>query len=546
MAKKTITYEVKSTIGKVAKDTEKLQKNTKKATKEVKELNKEGKEVTSTFTLFGLSLNSVKSGFTKITATSKLMFSSIKAGLISTGIGAFLIAVGSLTQYFRDSEAGASKFKEISSQLGVVLGNVTDIVSDVGKSLFKLMSGDLDGFKEGLKEVKKGIGEFGEATSEEMAKAKQLEKDRLALQQFERKAQVDKAKAEAEMMELRLKARDLENFDTNERLAFMREANEIAAIQLEKDLHVAEEKLRFRQEENSYSKSTQENLDEEARLEADLFRIKKANFSERKRMKSEEIALVNEANANEKAILKEQEDAEKVKADKLKEANKLELEQTKTFQDKLIALENETTLLLIEDEKERAAKQLEIQRDTQLREIENMKITEEQKLKLKESAENKYQALVRDNAKKTTKVIELTEGQKLSIISNFAGAVGKLANDNKQLAVAEALINTYSGVTQALNDKTMPSTVGRLAMAGTVLATGLANVKSILSTKLPTGDSGGSIGGVQAQAPAPQMLSGSFELGGNEEQKPLKAYVVTDEITDSQSGLSKIRERATI
>lgn len=546
MAKKTITYEVKSTIGKVAKDTEKLQKNTKKATKEVKELNKEGKEVTSTFTLFGLSLNSVKSGFTKITATSKLMFSSIKAGLISTGIGAFLIAVGSLTQYFRDSEAGASKFKEISSQLGVVLGNVTDIVSDVGKSLFKLMSGDLDGFKEGLKEVKKGIGEFGEATSEEMAKAKQLEKDRLALQQFERKAQVDKAKAEADMMELRLKARDLENFDTNERLAFMREANEIAAIQLEKDLHVAEEKLRFRQEENSYSKSTQENLDEEARLEADLFRIKKSNFSERKRMKSEEIALVNEANAKEKAILKEQEDAEKLKADKLKEANKLELEQTKTFQDKLIALENETTLLLIEDEKEREAKRLEIQRDSQIREIENMKITEEQKLKLKESAENKYQALVRDNAKKTTKVIELTEGQKLSIISNFAGAVGKLANDNKQLAVAEALINTYSGVTQALNDKTMPSTVGRLAMAGTVLATGLANVKSILSTKLPTGDSGGSIGGVQAQAPAPQMLSGSFELGGNEEQKPLKAYVVTDEITDSQSGLSKIRERATI
>jgi len=546
MAKKTITYEVKSTIGKVAKDTEKLQKNTKKAKKEVKDLNKEGKDVTATFTLFGLSLNSVKSGFTKITATSKLMFSSIKAGLISTGIGAFLVVIGSLAQYFRDSEAGASKFKEISSQLGVVLGNITDIVSNVGKSLFKLMSRDFDGFKEGLKEVKNGIKDFGETTSEEMAKAKQLEKDRLALQIFERKAQVDKAKAEAEMMELRLKARDLENFDTDERLAFMREANEIAAIQLEKDLHVAEEKLRFRKEENSYNKSTQENLEEEARLEADLFRIKKANFSERKRMKSEEIALVNEANANEKAILKEQEDADNLKADNLKAENDLKLEQTKTFQDKLIALENETTLLLIEDEKERAAKQLEIQRDAQLREIDNMKITEEQKLKLKEAAENKYQALVKENAQKTTKVIEMTEGQKLNIISNFAGAVGKLANENKQLAVAQTLINTYQGVSEVMKDKTIPSTALKFVAAGTVLAGGLANVKNILSTKLPTGDSGGSIGGVQAQSPAPQMLSGSFELGGNEEQKPLKAYVVTDEITDSQSGLSKIRERATI
>ena len=42
------------------------------------------------------------------------------------------------------------------------------------------------------------------------------------------------------------------------------------------------------------------------------------------------------------------------------------------------------------------------------------------------------------------------------------------------------------------------------------------------------------------------MLSGNFALGQGEEQKPLKAYVVTDEITDSQSGLNKIRERATI
>jgi len=546
MAKKTITYEVKSTIGKVAKDTEKLAKNTKKSKEELKDLNKEAKDTAGSFTLFGMSLNGIKTAFSKIIPVSKLMFGSIKAGLISTGIGAFLVAIGSLTQYFRDSEAGASKFKEISSQLGVVLGNITDIVSNVGKSLFKLMSGDLDGFKEGLKEVKNGIKDFGEATAEEMAKAKQLEKDRLALQIFEREAQVSKAKAESEMMELRLKARDIENFDTEERLDFMRKANELAATQLEKDLHVAQEKLRFRKEENSYNKSSQENLDEEARLEAEVFRIKRSNFSERKRMKSEEIALVREQEAKDKAILKEQQDAEKLKADNLKAANDLKLEQTKSFQDKLLALENETTLLLIEDEKERAAKQLEIQRDMQLREIENMKITEEQKLKLKEAAENRYQALVRENAKKTTKVVELTENQKLSIISNFAGAVGKLANENKQLAVAQTLINTYQGVSEVMKDKTIPSTALKFVAAGTVLAGGLANVKNILSTKLPTGDSGGSIGGVQAQAPAPAMLSGNFALGKAEEQAPLKAYVVTDEITDSQDGLSKIRERATI
>ena len=48
--------------------------------------------------------------------------------------------------YFSDSEKGASKFKEITAQLGVVVGNVTDIISDLGKSVFKLITGDFDGF----------------------------------------------------------------------------------------------------------------------------------------------------------------------------------------------------------------------------------------------------------------------------------------------------------------------------------------------------------------------------------------------------------------
>ena len=546
MAKKTITYEVKSTIGKVAKDTDKLTKNTKKAKKEVKDLNKEGKAAASTFTLFGMSVGGIKAAFSKVIPMAKLMFGTIKAGLISTGIGIFLVALGSLVQFFSDSEKGAAKLKEITAQVGVVFGNLTDIVSNLGGALFDLINGDFAAFKEGLKGVGKEIGEFGEKTKEEMAKAKQLEKDRLALQIFERKALVDKAKAESDMMELRLKARDLENFDTDERLSFMREANKLAAEQLEKDMHVAEEKLRFRVEENSYSKSTQANLDEEARLEAEVFRIKKANFSERKRMKSEEIALVNEASANAKAKLTEEKNEAKERERLQEEEDKLFYDQKKAFTDKLLALENETTLLLIDNEKERAEKQLEIQRDMELRSIEMMKVTEEQKEKLRTSAENRYQALLRENSKKSTKVVEMTENQKLTIISNFAGAVGKLANENKQLAVAQTLINTYQGVSEVMKDKTIPSTALKFVAAGTVLAGGLANVKNILSTKLPTGDTGGSIGGVTASAPAPSMLSGNFALGQGEEQKPLKAYVVTDEITDSQSGLNKIRERATI
>ena len=46
--------------------------------------------------------------------------------------------------------------------------------------------------------------------------------------------------------------------------------------------------------------------------------------------------------------------------------------------------------------------------------------------------------------------------------------------------------------------------------------------------------------------PAPQMMSGAFELSGGVEPEATKAYVVTDEMTNSQNQLANIRRRATI
>jgi hypothetical protein len=42
------------------------------------------------------------------------------------------------------------------------------------------------------------------------------------------------------------------------------------------------------------------------------------------------------------------------------------------------------------------------------------------------------------------------------------------------------------------------------------------------------------------------LMSGAFELTGGTEPQPIQAYVVSDEITDSQNGLEIIRRRATI
>jgi hypothetical protein len=482
--KVVIEAEVKSNIGEVSKD---------------------ASNAAAEFKVMGVSLNGVKAGFASAAVTAKGMFSSIKAGLLSTGIGAFLVAIGALTQYFRDSEEGASKFKQITSQLGVVVGNVTDIISNLGKAVFKLITGDFSGFKDSLKEVTEGVKDFGETTRKEMKQANQLEKDRLALQKFEREAIVEKARTEKDMMELRLKARDEENFATQERLAFMREANKLAAEQLEKDLHVAKEKLRFQQEENSFSKSTQENLDAEAQLQAQVFQIERSNFSERKRLKSEEQALLRQAQSEEKAIEKEKQDA--------------------------IDAENKR----IADEKK--------------------KTDDAQALADKKAADAEI-AEAKRVADEKIAILKAEESFKKATIDKTFGAAAAMAGENvalsKGVAAAQTIYNTQQGIMAAMGatsvaDKLLPYPI-RLANAIATGVMGAAALNKIMSTNPSGGAAGG--GGASAAAsggtPAPQMMSGAFDLTGGVAPEAMRAFVVTDEMTNSQNQLANIRRRATI
>ena len=498
MAKtETLYIKVDSDIKSVTKDTDKMQTS-------LKGVNEETKDSIGNFTLMGVSLNGVKAAFGKVIPMAKTMFGTIKAGIASTGIGLLVIAFGTLVQYFSDSEAGASKFKQITSQLGVVVGNVTDIVSNLGKAVFKLITGDFSGFKEALADVTKGVKDFGETTRKEMGMAKQLEKDRLALQKFEREAIVDKARTEKEMMELRLKARDFEKFAAEERLKFMREANKLAGEQLEKDLFVAQEKLRFQVEENSYSKSTQQNLDDEAQLQADVFNLERANFSERKRLKSEEQAIVKEIQAANKTAAAE---AQKLIDDewnaKIKANDEWNKEQEKSRKEQLAA----------------------------------DKIVSDKKI-----------AIAKKEADDKIKLAELVETSKMNTITMGFQVAGALAKEGsaaaKGIAVAQTIFNTQQSIMKAMADVPYPYNIVQSALNGIM---GANAVQTILSTSPDgAGATGGSTPTASAQPPAPQMMSGAFELTGGQEVEPTRAYVVSDDITASQDALAIIRRRATI
>ena len=143
---------------------------------------------------------------------------------------------------------------------------------------------------------------------------------------------------------------------------------------------------------------------------------------------------------------------------------------------------------------------------------------------------------------KTLLIAENTSNQ-LGAYSELAGALGALAGDNKELAIAQAVMDTYAGANKAFAEG---GTLGFVTGAA-IIAQGLANVQSIMNTQVPGGGGGGgSAPNVASAQPAPQMMSGSFELSNTAAPEPMQAYVVSDDITNNQDKLAAIRRRATI
>ena len=126
-----------------------------------------------------------------------------------------------------------------------------------------------------------------------------------------------------------------------------------------------------------------------------------------------------------------------------------------------------------------------------------------------------------------------------------------LAEKQKKVKIALAMIDMYQSAVAAYNQGLgVPAPAG-LALApiaaGLAVAAGLANINSIMQTDVGVGGGGSaSAPSTAGGSPAPQMMSGAFDLSGGTEPDAFKAYVVTDEMTSSQNQLANIRRRATI
>ena len=136
---------------------------------------------------------------------------------------------------------------------------------------------------------------------------------------------------------------------------------------------------------------------------------------------------------------------------------------------------------------------------------------------------------------------------------DMATIVGKNSKFGKAIAIVQAIRDTYAGANKALAQGGIFGFIG----AAAVIAGGIANVKTITSTPEPTPPSGVSVGGggsVPAMPSAPPAFNvvGQGETSqladaiGGQASEPVRAYVVSNDVTTAQGLERNIVEGATI
>lgn len=470
---------------------------------------------------------------------------TFKGALIATGIGAFVVAIAAVGAAFTSNEEGQNEFIKITKQIGVVVGNVTDILSsfgtallNVGKYLGAKFRGDaegaaaaVDGIKESFKEATDGVKNFGEETRKELKIAADLADATARGDKIQRQLIVDRAKADRERADLLEKAVDRENFTTEQRIGFLKEASALEEEITNKEISLAKIRLNVIQEENKLSGSTKEDLELEAQLKAELIQLETARLTKQKEVTGQIIALNNEEKALKKA------DQDKAAADKQKELDD-EAAFTLAQREALAVSEEEKTALLVTKAQERYDA-LIAQAKKYNGDVEG----------LEESKAEAIAAITKKSEDDTGDITETGEKFKSDTVLKFTalalGFATEGSNAAKALSIANAIISTYAGAADVLETET--TLIGKIAGVATVLATGFAQVKAIQQTQIPVLSVGGiTAGGGGQQAPVPQLAAPDFNVVGaspinqlasaigGQQKEPVRAYVVAEEVTSAQ------------
>jgi len=195
-----IEAEVKSNIGAVGQDASSL---------------------AGEFKIMGVSLNTVKKSFIAVGRSAKASFATIKAGIASTGIGALVIAVGSLATYFTSTKRGADSLGKGIAGLEAGFSVLVDRVSKFAEGLMMMFNPMT--MRKGLKMMGAAFKGIGAEIKADVSAMTALQ-DRLnQLRDAELAFSIQKAQTRKEIEKARLIAED-ESKSAEERLKNLKRA----------------------------------------------------------------------------------------------------------------------------------------------------------------------------------------------------------------------------------------------------------------------------------------------------------------------------------
>ena len=229
------------------------------------------------------SLTAAQTAYSTAVAASTTKLQLFKVALLSTGIGALLVALGSLAAAFQSSEEGQDKLSKGLKAIGVVVGNVSDVFAAFGEQLISFFSGE--GFDSS--KITEALDDLINKTKEEVAESNRLSDLIAKTNRLERELLVENAEIQAKIADLRLKARMEDEFTAAQRKKFLIEANELQDDLIIKELTIAKnraEEIRIR---NTFSKSTRENLEEEAAAQAKVFDVETKRLNQQRQIQRE-------------------------------------------------------------------------------------------------------------------------------------------------------------------------------------------------------------------------------------------------------------------
>lgn len=494
-----------------------------------------------------------------------------RGALLATGIGAFIVLLGTVITYWDDIKKAINKSDDALKDLNVTAAETLglfNLLADTASSAFlfsDLLDAGLsmgilrDEFKE-LDTAIKQLEKSGTDSAENVQNLVDKYREYLVVQRNIKKITEEIKKVEEEgeddqaiqmkTLESRLALLFKQKYELGQLFKVEPSGEDKptggkskAEIEAEKE---AARLLEFDKEQFITKLEAKEAFEKKLQEVKDRYRQDEIE----KQLSAEQIEIANNKNKYDALIrqaeefgietqtLKDVQEAEKNKieikyADQRRDdrlARQLE-EQEKASADFLLDLEN-VDLSFGEKRELIKARQDEIDSDDTLSKEQRLQYTKEVS-----QAEMDLADEVRD--------VKIAAGQVTAdALSSFSELAGQQTALGKGLAIAAATINTYQSAVSSYNALAgitiAGPALGALAAAAAV-ASGIANVKKILSIKVPGQSGGGSAGSAPSMSMPPQFnvvgQSSTNQLAetiGQKQNEPVKAYVVSGDVTSGQ------------